>query len=292
MSAHRRAVPALLTVIALAAPLAEQAQAQSIWVPGSNRASASLEVLKPIPTREYDYWTAASTAFVLSGRTPIAENLMLIAELPFAHAGMKLSSLGGEGTRTNSVIGNPYVGIQYGSAASPAIADAGIRLPLRRSRDAYSDDFAAGVGILSDLDRMEAYVEDVLSVGGRIGVQQRMESGLVLRARGGPTLWYDTGATGADFDEVTELIVDYSAQAGYEAERFSLLGGLTGRTFVTGDGTFAERSLHQLGMSGIVTVGGVQPGITLRVPIGENASDAVQYVLGVHLTVPIGSGRN
>lgn len=281
MSSHLTRVP-LLAAAALALPLAP-VQAQSIWLPATRGPSVSIEALKPILTEGNDAWTTATTAFFLSGRIPVAESAALIAELPVAHAGFKRSVYGGSGTESSTVIGNPYVGIEFGGTASGVTADLGAHIPIRKDEDG---DMAGSVGLMADVDRMEAYFVDVLAVGGHLGVRHSDASGLFVRARGGPTAFIYTGDRSEGDD--TDVMLDYAAQAGYDTGRFMVVGGLTGRTLLTTEGgSWQENSFHQLGLSGNIAVGGVRPGILVRIPVDEDLGDTLRYVLGLSLTVPL-----
>ncbi len=284
MSSRRRAVLAVLALTALPSAVAAPAVAQSVWLPVSRGPSMSLEGFKPVLDQGNRNFTPATAAFFLSGRMPISESLVVTAELPFAHAGVRLSAYGGTGTESSTTLGNPYVGLEMASAASPLVADVGVRLPLRKSRD--SEASAAMVGFLSDIDRMEAFQEELLSIGGHIGLRTHQASGLYLQARGGPILWFNTAENRPAAE--TELFLDYVAQVGYDVGRYGVIGGLSGRTLVTEDeGGWSDNSIHQLGVSGSVAFGGVRPGIQLRVPLDSELDDMLRYVIGLNVTVQL-----
>lgn len=284
MSSPRRAVLAILTLTALPSLIAVPALAQSVWLPVSRAPSMSLEGFKPVLDEGNRNFTPATSAFFLSGRMPVGENVMVTAELPFAHAGVKLSAFGGTGTESSTTLGNPYLGVETASAASPVIADLGIRLPLRKSR--ASESSAAIVGFLSDIDRMEAFREDLLSIGGHVGMRSQQASGLYLHARGGPIIWFNTADDHPG--DNTEIFLDYVAQAGYDVGRYALISGLSGRTLATADeGSWSDRSMHQLGISGSVAFGSVRPGIQLRFPLDRDLDETLRYVIGLNLTVQL-----
>lgn len=286
MSSRRRAVLAILALTALPTAGAMPAQAQSVWLPVSPGPSLSLEGYKPILPQGNDAFTAATSAFFLSGRMPIGGKLMASAELPFAHAGVKLSKFGGTGTESSTTLGNPYLGVETASAASPLTADLGIRVPLRKSRE--DEAAAATVGLLSDFDRWEAFAVDLLAIGGHVGVRTQPASGVSLHARGGPILWINTAKESGNRENDIELFLDYAAQAGYDVGRYGVIGGLTGRTMLSAeDGSWQDNSFHHLGLSGSIAFGNVRPGIHLRVPVDDDLDDTVRYVVGLHLTVQL-----
>ncbi len=284
MSSRRRAVLAILALTALPTAGAVPALAQSVWLPASRGPSMSLEGFKPVLNEGNRNFTPATSAFFLSARMPVAENLTVTAEVPFAHAGLRLRAFGGSGTESSTTLGNPYLGIEAASQTSPFTADLGIRLPLHKSSE--SNGMAASVGLLSDVDRMEAFATDLLSVGGHVGVRRHDASGLYLHARGGPILWFNTADDYAGND--TELFLDYVAQAGYDLGRYAIIGGLSGRTHVTDDGgNWSDNSTHHLGVGGSVAVGSVRPGIQLRVPLDSELDDVLRYVIGLNVTVQL-----
>ena len=64
--------------------------------------------------------------------------------------------------------------------------------------------------------------------------------------------------------------------------------GLTGRWHATADGgSFVDNSMHRAGVSADVRVGGVRPGVSLRVPLDEDMRAVVNSTVGLYLQVPV-----
>ena len=173
-----------------------------------------------------------------------------------------------------TIIGNPYVGLEFRKPGSSVFTEIGGRIPVTPD-DKFS---ASSIGGSADFDRLEAFASDLLAITGKINYHNKNASNLVIRLRGGPTVWIPTD------EGDTELLLDYSAQVGYEGQQVSVIGGLTGRLIVTEeDLDFGERTFHHLGASASLNLGTVSPGIHFRIPIDEDLSDSIDSVLGLNL---------
>lgn len=254
--------------------------AQSIWLGEYRQRSLSVEALKPDLNGTDE--TFFSSALFLSGRTPLSPKFHLTADLPVSHFGFDSDIGGTDDSETG--IGNPYVGLEYGEIGAPLYGEFGVRIPLA------SDDNAGLVsGMSSDLDRWEAFFGDVLSFNGAANyIYQLPNSGLSVRLRGGPNLWIRTNdnETLEGLDD-TELFANYSAQAWYDAGRLNLGTGVTGRAIITDDGDFGERTAHLLGFSVIGDFHKVRPGLHFRLPIDDDLNDVMDYAVGLSVTVPV-----
>ncbi|MFQ5864518.1 MAG: hypothetical protein ACE5IW_04730 [bacterium] len=248
--------------------------AQSIWVDQSSHNSIAIEILKPHLDGDENF-TFISSAWFLSGRFWLGENVVIMGELPLAYGALD-ENFGFDEDET--IIGNPYIGLELRKQGSPVYAEIGGRIPLTPD-----DKFLAPtIGSYSDLDRLEAFASDVITLTAKMNYHQISASNLAFRIRGGPTFWINTGGNGDD----SELLLDYSAQVGYEGERITVLGGLTGRLLVTeGDLDLGERTFHQLGVAASVGLGTVRPGVHLRFPIDEDSNDLIDFVLGFNLAI-------
>ncbi len=248
--------------------------AQSIWLDRgeSQEKSFAIEILKPNFDGE-DNTTFATSAIFLSGRIPVSDRLLLVAELPFAHFGIENFD------ESDTEFGNPYLGLEIRKPNSHLFAELGFRPPLAPENNA-----APLAGTAADFDRFEAFVPDIFTVTGKGNFHRKNASNLVVRLRGGPTLWIDAG----DALDETEFFLDYSGQVGYEGKQFSLMGGLTGRLRLwvsEADLDIGERTFHQFGAAASVALGMVRPGIHFRIPLDDGLTDAIDFVFGLHLGV-------
>ncbi len=244
--------------------------AQSFWLEPLDDRALYLEALKP--SFEDRDLTFASSAWYLSARWAVNENVRLVGELPFAHAAFKDFDDTGE-----NAIGNPYAGVEFGGANTQSFGEFGVRLPL-----ASEDNLATETGAFTDfVDRFEAFLPDILSLVLAGNYRYTSPGGFALRARLAPVLWLDTGDTLADD---TELWVLYSALAWYEGDIIGAGGGLSGRFLATeGDLDFGERTFHQLGLFANLTLGRWMPGLQLRFPLDDDLREIIDTVLSLSL---------
>ena len=258
---------------ALLAGVAPSLSAQSIWVSQHTGKAVALEMLKP--SFDGDDETSLTTVVVFGSlRMPVGSTLVVVGELPFAHYGEQ------DLDDSDNTIGNPYVGVEIRSPGSPVFGEIGIRAPL-----ASEDNTAAFVGWLADIHRWEAFVPNFLPISGAINYRFRGATGFVTRLRAGPNLWIATEEWG---DDDLELLATYSAQVGYEASQFSMLGGLTGKAILSEeDINFGERTFHEVGAVVTLALGRVHPGVHVRLPLDEDMVDTLDYVFGVNLSIEL-----
>lgn len=257
---------------------AQPAAAQSILMPSTPEKGVWMEAARP-NFKMFDT-TLPSTVWYVSGRLPVHERLRAVVDVPFVYAQFK----GDEellGTESSSVIGNPFLGLDY-VASKQLLLELGFRAPLTTANE---NSFADLIGFLADPQRAEAFLEDVVPVSGAVTYEQSLPAGLGLRARGGATtLFY----TGAEEEQGTETLVDYGLFGSYTAGIARLGAGVSGRWAATADeGSFSEKSLHQVGFTADALVRGVRPGVSLRIPVDNNYDEVLGYSIGVYLQVPL-----
>lgn len=267
------------------------ASAQSIWIDRSADRAIWLEIQKPDFTDEYLgggffseplQTTFTTAALFLSARWRVSGPLVLRAELPFINVGIKdqyyIDPLGDtiqvEGGSENQ-FGNPFIGLEVGAPGSPLTGEFGVRFPIVDDQHLFS----SGFGVFGDYDRFEAFFPDIMTFTAIANYQYRGPTGLLLRLRSGPAFMVVTEGGGDP-----ELFADYSAQAGYQGSRVTVLAGLTGRALVTeSDLSFGERTIHQLGLSASYATGRFIPGILFRVPMDDDLSEILDFVFGINV---------
>ncbi len=268
----------LVTVGLLVASLgvALPATAQVYLLPAAPEKGVGIEVSHP-EFKEFDVTAPTSVTF-LSGRMPLNARWSVFADVPFAYAKVKGGVLDSDG---NSVLGNPMLGVEYRPVAGWTV-DGGVRAPLTT---ADSESFADVIGFLSDPQRGEAFLEDVVPVSVSTTYHRSLTPEFGLRARGGVTSAIYTG----DDDEVgTETFLDYGVFGSYHRGIARFGAGMSGRWMATADeGDFSDNSMHQLGLTADALVAGVRPGLSLRVPVNSTYRDVLSSSLGVYVQVPL-----
>ncbi|UCC71836.1 MAG: hypothetical protein JSV86_15885 [Gemmatimonadota bacterium] len=247
---------------------------QSIWLEPHGDRVAYLEILKP-SFEDGDDIAFLTSAWYLSTRVALSDNIAVVGEVPFAYA--KIDSEFTEESQSGTTIGNIYAGLELTGGASKFFGEFGVRVPL--ASDEGDGGLASEAGFLADyVDRAEAFLPNVLSIHAAVNYRLRQENGVGVRFRLAPLLWIDTESDGAE----VELWTLYSAQVWYNGEMVAVGGGFSGRALLTEeDLDFGERSFHQICLAANLILGRFQPGVQLRVPVDKDYSDIVNTVVGL-----------
>ncbi len=189
---------------------------------------------------------------------------------------------------SESQIGNPYLGIEFRSLGSHLFLEAGLRLPVVTSRSIATD-----FGQLADIDRFEAFVPDIATVLAAINAKIKSPRNLFVRLRGGFSFLTSTGEGGATLLPIlaqgddSELYLIAAAQFGFEGKRVNLTTGLTGRLFITEDGSFGKRNFLQLGLNARLNLGRFRPAVHFTIPLEDDIREVLDLVFGIHFGVRI-----
>jgi hypothetical protein len=220
-----------------------------------------------------------STVWFVSGRLPLTSNGRMVADLPLAYSRMRL----GAGPReTSTVLGNPFVGLEY--VRSAFVLGTGVRLPVNSIGD---DTFADAVAFLSDFQRGEAFLDDVVPVTATATYVQDLPVGVSLRAQAGVVGLFQTGNEDGE-DEGTEALVDYGLLGTVPMGQARLGLGFYGRWAATEDtGSFQDNSVHHLAVSGDYRWGSVRPGVAVRIPIDDAYGEILNATVGVYVQVAL-----
>ena len=279
-----RLIPALLLgVTGAAGSLA----AQEIWLGSGRRSAVSVEFLRPdlkMPGADQSF---ASAAIFATGRFAIGKRTTLVVELPYAFGRVTYGYYLGPGGAISgwrSTLGNPYVGIEGGRDGDSFIGELGVRAPL------FSDNSLSPllVGTFADLEREDAFLSKVVTVSAFANLRASTPGGFVFRVRGGPLLWVPTAqyvltSPGGPNSGATELWFAYAVQAGYQSRSATILGGVGGRAILTED--VSNRFIDQLVLAASYRVGGLRPGVSVRLPIDAGRDQIVGSTIGVSLSV-------
>ncbi len=263
-----------LTVAAVIWLLGTPLLAQPVWLGLGDKTFIAVEALKPNFEGDVDL-SFASAGYFISGRFSVGETITFVGELPIAHGSIDNQFF----NESETAIGNPYLGLEFRRPGANTFIEFGGRLPV-----APDDKFLASfVGLSADLDRLEGFVPDLLTITGKINFVKENESNVRFRLRGGPTAWIPTG----DGDE-TEFLFDYGAIVGFEGSQIIIVGGVTGRMIVSeSDLDFGERTFHQLTISAMIDLGAFIPGVQIRFPLDDELQGAIDNVIGINLAFEI-----
>ena len=278
-------VVGLLLVGAVLAPCAV---AQTYFMYPGSGTSVSLEVYKP--KSDIDGQNFMTSVFFLSGNFRATDRLFVRAELPIANADIEVESWLGTYEATETLIGNPYVGVEFKTPLPDdnhqLIARFGIRPPF--ATDDKQEAWA--VGALTSFDRVEAFWPDCFSVCGGFGFTGTTASGVTFSTNVGGVLATPAEDYNIMFisDVETEFLVDYDFSLWVPVSKLNLGFGASGRVLVTQDYlNLGERTMNQLCMAGNLELGQFRPGFHFRAPINEYLSEVVDYVYGLNFTYQI-----
>jgi hypothetical protein len=264
-------VARLAAVLAVAGVvLPSVARAQSLWLDRLRPNAVQLEILKPEFSGDDDL-TFFSTAWYLSGRAEFSPALHGVVELPFATASLADDpGFAGDG----AIVGNPYLGVEFGSSTSGVLGEFGVRPPLATSKFVTSI-----VALFADTERWSAWIDEAGVV--RAGFRMRTkpdDTGLWFEGRIAPELWIGSDAS--------EVWATYGATLRLDRPAVRMGLGVSGRiSFEALSEEFGAATYHQFELAGDFGKGRVRPGVSLRMPFDNDLGEVVDAVYGVGVTV-------
>ncbi|MGH7554100.1 MAG: hypothetical protein ACREMQ_13855 [Longimicrobiales bacterium] len=238
----------------------------------------SLEVVKPgFHDDDFDY-TFMSSTLRLNGRIRATERLFFEGELPF------VSAAEGVGDWSASAIGNPYLGLAAVLPNSSATLSLGFRLPLTRD----DEEDANILGIYSDVSSYEAFLPDVAAASLAANFSRYLGSHARIEPHLGGSLLLDTSGN-SQIDP--EFLIDYGIDLSYDRRAISLGAGFIGRSILTEEGDFGERSFAELELSAGYRLGALTPRLRFRLPLDDDLNDALAYVASFSISIGIPGRR-
>lgn len=265
-------------VLAMLAPCAV---AQTYFMYPGQGTSVSLEIFKPhFDDDDYNFLTSL---FFLSGQIRTTDRLFVRAEIPISNADISYDWWWyGDYDVTETMIGNPYLGLEYRMPVPNdnhvLTARFGLRLPI-----ASDDKFGAfRVGNRAAYDRFEAFLPDYFALNSGIGFTATTASGLKFSTDFGALLIAPTD------DGDSEVFADYDFALWIPIDNFNLGFGTNGRVLLSeGDLNFGERTINHMCVAGNFDFGKFRPGFHFRAPVDEYLSDVVSFVYGLNFTYQI-----
>ena len=272
----RKLVPGLVLSILLAlSAFPQMVAAQNLWEMPSFDRGIGVEIAKPI--FDGDGISFATSSTFLSVVWPLSDGVRFVGELPISYAAWDDEYE----NDSDIAMGNPYLGVSLGKEDSNLLGQVGIRLPLVSESGELGE--AEWVGMFTNrVDRLGAFMPDVVPVGGSATYQYRTEDGFVALFTGGADIWV---ATDDDSDRV-EAMGLYGARFGYDGPEWTVLGGLLGRGILTEEHVnLSSGTLHEAGLELAYRGASVQPRFFVRLPLDEDLRDLYDAKVGVGLRI-------
>ena len=270
-----------LLLLVLLLPL--QANAQSVWTSPTHADGFTIEGYKPNFDRNIDdaFSTSfPSSAWFLNGQYSAHPSLRLGAEIGVSHHGIESDVA--DITARETAFGNVQLNAEWLTPVDNLSASLAVRVPTA------TDNQGAFTGMFVDLDRVGAFTPDMWTIKSDINYRHNIGDGLSLRVKGGPLMMIET----FDNETETEFGARYAVQGWYDAPRVMVGAGINGTS------NFSMESIDGIDRTSLAVGGSIigkfnryQPGISLQVPVTSNYMDAVDWVAGVSLRVPLFTGR-
>jgi hypothetical protein len=208
-----------------------------------------------------------TTTWLLTGRFRANRDLAVVAGAPMATFQL--------GSESETTIGNPYLGLEFGRANDGFSGEVGAHAPLASEE---SDVTASLSGVFSDVDRWESFWPALIPIVATANYRRVYPSGVLLRGRLGPSLWIP------EHDGDVEMFALYGLWTGYEGPNVRVAGGWSGRVLITDQGVFGEDNLyHQLSLIGDFGPWQVRPGVSVRIPLNNDLDNIVGPSFGIHV---------
>lgn len=263
------------------------ANAQSPWLSDTRLSSISLEWDKPLfDDRTFDDVTRVSSVLFITGRARVGDNLRIVGELPISHFGYDGNNPFG-GDDNSTTIGNVYAGgildINMSNPNSHSFIELGVRFPTAPSLD--DDQFGNNTGRFSEVDRQEAFGEDMWSIPLLLNYVTNVRDPFAIKFRVGSV--YDIFVDDlSDTDDQIHLL--YGITTMYRQPKVEAYFGFSGRNQYVGLPSgldFWDSGLTQLRAGIARPFRHITPGIYARLPLGDNFTQDIDFAYGFSLEI-------
>jgi len=294
MKSQVKFIGAPLLALLVVVGAVDSVKAQPVWLSPTPDPGISVEVLKPkFEETQFESISILSSVWFLSARIRMDRTFHALWELPIAgfdgeyynyyygyYPGPISWPIDGE-----TAVGNPYIGLEVMDRREMWYGRFGVRLPIIGDDNYYAREY----GIVADVDRAEAFSDDLTPLMIRFGIRSPRGSNLAVHAWAGPTFWL----YGGNYTGDNETLIDYGIQMWVVSDVARIAGGITGRYIISlEDADFGESSVHQFGFAANVGRGSIRPGVHFRVPLDEDWDfTGVDFIYGINLSWLIG-GKN
>lgn len=272
-TSFRRCVGIFAIGLALSLGAAVPVDAQTVWTRPYQHNQVSVELIGP--QFENDGIDPTSGAAYLSATRSLTDNIELVAELPVA----RLDSAG----TSESVIGNPYIGVGFSGSRTPFLIELGLRFPVLDDPGA-----AAFAGSFTDVARTRAFQFDETLISGLANWRVRLGQASSLRLRGGAVYAEFPNRVDGRRRVEQDVRLKYNAQYWYEGDRTILGLTLAGQGTLTAPGGYGSKSRHWLVGTIIGDFDVVRPGLLIGVSLDEIVRDTAPIFIGLTLSTSYG----
>lgn len=266
MRAQRLAPFVMLFAVGLAFD-AESIKAQAVWTDKFTARGVTIDYLKSF--FEDESISGATSITFLSGRFPITNRLRLKPQIPIGYASTNRRGVSSHET----VLGNPYLGLEALGNDGTSTAEIGLRFPA-----IYGETSLTRIARATDFDRFEAFSEDAAALTGSF-VGRNASGNVRMDVAGGATVLIPFD------DRETDIYGQYAVQIVIKESHVGAITGITGRILFTEGGlSFGQRTTHQAGFSLIGYFGNFRPGIMARLALDEPLRKSIDAVLGFNFS--------
>lgn len=264
--------------------LCNSARAQiNHYLPSTNP-QLVFEVMKPNLSDVQGVKTLSSVWF-FNANLPLGESRMVfLSEIPISYYDYEVDPFFGS-FESQLLFGNILVGLEFRGDEEliGGFGHLGVRLPT-----ASEENFSATIyGLFTDYDRFETFIPNQLSILGGGGWRLRFSEASTSNSQlhiGFTGLALIPTEGGGD----SEVFAKYYGQFWYLSQFVGLGFGLSGIMLLTESGLeFGERVENQITFNFQYRANSVKPGAFLRVPLGDEIKQLVDFVAGINLTVDL-----
>jgi hypothetical protein len=143
----------------------------------------------------------------------------------------------------------------------------------------------AGTSQFISSHRFLAYLNKVLQVSSNWGYRHIARSGFGTRfTLGGQLAIPDEGEK--------EFFADLATNFWYRTNKARFMIGFSSMYLLTEDNLdFADRHLTSISFATDITLGQFEPGVHFQLPVGDNLSEIINYMYGVHVAYHFPAGE-
>ena len=281
----KRMLMSVFALVVAAAPAA----AQSEWL-AAEGTSVALEYRHPALADLPDETETSllNGAFFLSGRAQIpVVGLAGVVEIPFAYAKFGVEDVD-DSEESSTTVGNIYVGVEKDIMLGAATIIGGLRLPTAPDLDFEKPSTFLGP-IAGAVDRIDAFTpkSTVPQLGVRVGVPGipvfDVEANLMANY-----IMMGGDDDGAEEDDDNEFVLDGGVRA--LASVMGLRAGVgfeAAHNLSQDDEEDGDATWYHVGLHADYAFGMIRPGATFFIPLSDEYSDTVDWMLGLSLEIDL-----